>query len=175
MRGRGGGGVPRGSSSQETACSMASPPPHQHTYTSAHTHARTQAHQTARQLTARQPSPNLGGACSISPPASSSPPPNNSWGGRPTPNHHANPSHRPGLPGQAYSPSTEQPPRTKAAKVAAKKLEVNLRLDSAVGEGSSTTPGMHPETSCWEQRPSRAALHPSSHRFPLLWFFVGGG
>ena len=81
MRGRGGGGVPRGSSSQETARSVASPPPRQHTYTSAHTHARTQAHQTARQLTARQPSPNLGGSCSISPPASSSTPPKQLLGG----------------------------------------------------------------------------------------------
>ena len=148
------------------------PCPRQHT--SAHTHAHTQAHQTARQLTARQLSPNPRGACSISPPASSSPP-NTREGGWPTPHHYVNPNHHPGLPGQAYSPSTEQPPPTKAAKVAAKKLEVNLRLDSAVGEGSSTTPGMHPKTSCWEQRPSRPLHTPVHTGFLLLWFLLGEG
>ena len=102
--------------------------------------------------------------------------PKHSWGGGwPTPNHYANPNHCPGLPGQAYSPSTEQPPPTKAAKVAAKKLEVNLRLDSAVGEGSSTTPGMHPKTSCWEQRPGRPLRTPVHTGFLLLWFLLGEG
>lgn len=47
-------------------------------------------------------------------------------------------------------------------------------MDSAVGEGSSTTPGMHPKTSCWGRRPSWAALHPSSHRF-IFYFFVFWG
>lgn len=63
------------------------------------------------------------------------------------------------------------------AKVAAKKPEVNLRLDSAAGEGSPTTPGMHPKTSCWGSRPSWAPLHPSSQRFPFsvgFFFFFPG-
>lgn len=137
----------------------------------AHTHAHTQAHQTARQLTANLLPTREGPAPSHHLPRH----PQTLLGGRPTPNHYAHPNHCPGLPGQAYSPLTEQPPPTKAAKVAAKKLEVNLRLDSAVGEGSSTTPGMHPKTSCWEQRPGWPLRTPVHTGFLLLWFLLGEG
>lgn len=59
-------------------------------------------------------------------------------------------------------------------KVAAKKPEVNLRLDSAVptAGGSSTTPGMHPKTSRWGRRPSWADPHPRIHT-GFVCFFGG--
>lgn len=177
MRGRGGGGVPRGSSSQATAPLCGIPTRHtRHVPVSTlrRTHARTHtgppdSQATDSQTTFSQPGRGLLHltTCLITP--------KHSWGGRPTPNHYANPNHCPGLPGQAYSPLTEQPPPTKAAKVAAKKLEVNLRLDSAVGEGSSTTPGMHPKTSCWEQRPGWPLRTPVHTGFLLLWFLLGEG
>lgn len=177
--GRGGGRVPRGSSSQDRAqlCGIPTPmSPSRHSVRT-RTHTRTRPPDSQATDSQTDPLPNqersapsrclfitpqslLGGAGPPRPP----------------------PAHPPGLPGPAYSHSTEQAPPAQAAKVAAKKLEVNLRLDSAVGEGSSTTPGMHPKTSCWGRRPSWAALHPSSHRFVFLFFVfwgtevsVGGG
>lgn len=43
--------------------------------------------------------------------------------------------HLPGLPVPSQSHMMEQPPPARMAKDAAKKLEVNLMLDCAVGEG----------------------------------------
>lgn len=141
---------------------------------SRHSHSHTDTHQPASQATDSQtnPLPNQGGACSISAPASLSPP-HHHWGvgGQ---DHPQPPSPR--LPGPSYSQMTEQPPPTKAAKVAAKKPKVNLRLDSAVVEASSTTPGMHPNTSCWGRRPSRplcTPVHTDIFCFCFYLFLLG--
>lgn len=123
-----------------TEASSAAPKPH--TSPSRHWHSRTHARPPDSQATDGQTNPL---------PAKEGPAPSQHLlschpqsllGGGSRPPQTDNPW----LPGPSYSQSTEQPPPAKVAKVAAKKPEVNLSLDSAAGEGSSTTPGMHPKT-----------------------------
>lgn len=124
-----GSGVPRGSSSQDRvlSCSVATP---QTTIM-----ARTYAHPPDSQApdSHTDPLPSWGRACSISVPASFLP--RSQRGDTHPRRHYTCPGARPfPLPPDGAAPSHQ------AAKVAAKKLKVNLILDSAVGEGAPPQP-----------------------------------
>jgi hypothetical protein len=170
MWGGGRGGVPRGSSSQQRAQCCSIPNPHRPP--SSNTHAHT--HPPASQATDSQtnPLPALCGACSITLPASFLAPPI-TMGGATCPS--PNPLRPPGSP---HFHMMEQPPCTRVAKVAAKKLVVNLMLGSAVGEGAPPQPQActlgHHAGAGGPTGPPHAPVHNSFLFLDFFFFFWRG-